>query len=94
MSLLRPWYRQTDGVAIDSSLEPVLANIFVCYYEAKLFQNTQKPLSYSRYVDDIFIARYSLPRKTLSFKCHCDRDYIQITENVTEIPHSKGPTCH
>ena len=48
-------YRQTDGVAMGSSLGPVLANICVGYYEARLFQNIQKPISYFRYVDDIFI---------------------------------------
>ena len=39
-----------------SPLQPVLANIFVGYHEAKLFLNIQKPISYFRYVDDIFIA--------------------------------------
>ena len=42
-------YRQTDGVAMDSLLGPVLANIFVFYYEVKLFQNIQEPISYFRY---------------------------------------------
>ena len=36
-------YRQTDGVAMGIILGPVIANIFVSYYEAKPFQNTQKP---------------------------------------------------
>ena len=51
-------YRHNDGVAMGNFLGPVLANIFVDYYEAKFFENTQKPISYFRYdVNDIFIAR-------------------------------------
>ena len=33
---------------------PALANIFVGYYEEKLFSQTQKPPAYYRYVDDTF----------------------------------------
>ena len=35
-----------------SPLGPALANIFVGYYEEKLFSQTQKPPTYFRYVDD------------------------------------------
>ena len=37
-----------------SPLGPALANIFVGYYEEKLFSQTQKPPTYFRYVDDAF----------------------------------------
>ena len=47
-------YKQTDGVAMGSPLGPALANIFVGYYEEKLFSLTQKPPTYFRYVDDTF----------------------------------------
>ena len=47
-------YKQTDGVAMGSPLDPALANIFVGYYEEKLFSQTQKPSTYFRYVDDTF----------------------------------------
>ena len=47
-------YKQTDGVAMGSPLGPALANIFVEYYEEKLFSQTQKPPTYFRYVDDTF----------------------------------------
>ena len=47
-------YTQTDGVAMGSPLDPALANIFVGYYEEKLFYQTQKPPTYFRYVDDTF----------------------------------------
>ena len=37
---------QIDGVAMGSPLEPPLANIFVGYYESKLFQTISKPEMY------------------------------------------------
>ena len=37
-----------------SPLGPALANIFVGYYEEKLFSQTHKPPTYFRYVDDTF----------------------------------------
>ena len=46
--------KQTDKVAMGSPLGPALANIFVGYYEEKLFSQTQKPPKYLRYVDDTF----------------------------------------
>ena len=47
-------YKQTDRVAMQSPLGPALVNIFVGYYEEKLFSQTQKPPTYFRYVDDTF----------------------------------------
>ena len=48
-------YKQIDGVAMGSSLGPILANIFVGYLEFKLFSNIKIPLIYTRYADDIFV---------------------------------------
>ena len=45
-------HRQIDGVAMGSPLGPALFNIFVGYYESKLFQTTSKPEMYYRYMDD------------------------------------------
>ena len=39
---------------MESPLGPALANIFVGYYEEKLFSQTPKPPTYLRYVDDTF----------------------------------------
>ena len=47
-------YKQTNGVAMGSPLGPALANIFVGYFEEKLFSQTQKPPTYFWYVDDTF----------------------------------------
>ena len=47
-------YKQTDGVAMGSPLGPALANIFVGFYEEKLFSQISKPFTYFRYVDDTF----------------------------------------
>ena len=47
-------YKQTDGVAMGLPLGPDLANIFVGFYEEKLFSQKSKPSTYFRYVDDTF----------------------------------------
>ena len=48
-------YRQIDGVAVGSSLGPTLANIFVGFCEANLFNKIDCPRPmYYRYVDDTF----------------------------------------
>ena len=47
-------YKQIDGVAMGSPLGPTLANIFVGFYESKLFDKISKPQVYYRYVDDTF----------------------------------------
>ena len=52
------FYNQIDGVAMDSRLAPVLANIFMGFYESKWLNeyNLNKPKFYLRYVDDILAA--------------------------------------
>ena len=47
-------YRQTDGVAMGSPLGPLLANVFVGSLEERLFNQSNLPLLYKRYVDDVF----------------------------------------
>ena len=52
------FYNQIDGVAMGSLLAPVLANIFMGFYESKWLNehNLNKPKFYLRYVDDILAA--------------------------------------
>ena len=52
-------HRQIDGVAMGSPLGPAIANIFVAYYESKLFQTTSKPEMSYRYMDDTFFVVFS-----------------------------------
>jgi len=50
------FYDQIDGVAMGSPLAPILANIFMAFYEEKWLSEFEgnKPIFYRRYVDDIF----------------------------------------
>ena len=52
------FYNQIDGVAMGSPLAPVLANIFMGFYESKWLNeyNLNKSNFYLRYVDDILAA--------------------------------------
>ena len=52
------FYNQIDGVAMGSPMAPVLANIFMGFYESKWLNeyNLNKPKFYLRYVDNILAA--------------------------------------
>ena len=50
-------YKQTDGVAVDSPLDPSLANAFLCFHEQIWLNDCLedfKSVCYRRYVGDIF----------------------------------------
>ena len=64
-------YKQIDGIAMGSQLGPALANIFVGYYENKLFQTINELFFYTRYVDDTFS----------SFRTKADADQFFLTLN-------------
>ena len=57
-----------DGVAKDSSLAPVLADIFMGFYQSKRLNeyNLNKPKFYLRYVDDI-LAAFDNEQDSLNF---------------------------
>ena len=62
------FYNQIDGVAMGSPLAPVLANIFMGFYESKWLNeyNLNKPKFYLRYVDDI-LAAFDKEQDSLNF---------------------------
>ena len=62
------FYDQIDGVAMGSPLAPVLANIFMGFYESKWLNeyNLNKPKFYLRYVDDI-LAAFDKKQDSLNF---------------------------
>ena len=47
------FYNQIDGVAMGSPLAPVLANVFMSFYECKWLNEYSLNIFYLRYVDDI-----------------------------------------
>ena len=62
------FYNQIDGVAMGSPLAPVLANIFMGFYESKWLNeyNLNKPKFYFSYVDDI-LAAFDKEQDSLDF---------------------------
>ena len=60
-------YKQTDVVAMGSPLGPALVNIFVGFYEEKLFSQKSKPFTYFRYVDDTFFKQLNCLYPSLKF---------------------------
>ena len=62
------FYNQIDGVAMGSPLAPVLANIFMGFYESKWLNeyNLNKPNFFFRYVDDI-LAAFGNEQDSLNF---------------------------
>ena len=52
------FYNQIDGVAMNSTLAPVLANILRDFHESEWLNeyNLSEPKFYLRYVDDILAA--------------------------------------
>ena len=79
-------YQQVDVVAMGSPLGPALANIFVGFYESKLFEKISRPLYYCRYVDgtlaifenasecSLFLTELNSLHPSLSFTCEREHD--------------------
>ena len=73
-------YKQTDGEAIRSPLDPALADIFVEYYEEKLISQTRKLPIYFRYVDDTFaIFDHEAEADEFLNKLNCLRPSLKCT---------------
>ena len=86
------FYKEHDGVAMDSLLGPALANVFLCYHENILLKNCPseiKPIIYRRYVDDTFLL-YRSKHHIEKFRNYLNLQYKNIkftfeTENENSI---------
>ena len=74
------YYSQPDGVAMDSPLDPTLANILLCYCETTWLKNCPKsfkPVYYARYVDDIFVL-FEKPEQVSRFVKYMNKRHKNI----------------
>ena len=81
---------QIDGVAMGSLLTPVLANIFMGFYESKWLNeyNLNKPTFYLRYVDDI-LAAFDKEQDSLNFLNFLSKRHPNIKFTIEkQINHS------
>ena len=84
------FYDQIDGVAMGSPLAPVLANIFMDFYESKWLNeyNLNKPKFYLRYVDDILTA-FDKEQDSLNFLNFLNKRHPNIKFTIEkQINHS------
>ena len=84
------FYKQIDRVAMGSPLAPVLANIFMGFYESKWLNeyNFNKPKFYLRYVDDI-LAAFDKEQDSLNFLNFLNKRHPNIKFMIEEqINHS------
>ena len=84
------FYKQHDGVAIGSPLEPKL--VFLCYHEKIWLQNCSsefQPVIYRRYVDDTFLlfhSKYHIEKFRNRLNCqHENILFTPVTENKNSI---------
>ena len=79
-------YDQTDGVAMGSSLGPILANIFMSHFETEALSkySGNLPPIYRRYVDDTFLIFDNRTDVDLFFiymnKCHPNIKFTMESE--------------
>ena len=84
------FYNQIDGVAMGSPLAPILANIFMGFYESKWLTeyNLSKPKFHLRYVDDIRVA-FDKEQDSLNFLNFLDQRHTSIKVTIEKkINHS------
>ena len=85
-------YDQVDGVAMDSLLAPILANIFMGNHEKGWIRNYNYGglLYYKRYVDDIF-AVFETKGHAVSFDNYINRQHSNIKFTIETEKNSKLP---
>ena len=78
-------YKQKDGVAMGSPLGPTLANIFVGYFEERLFASIPQPPTYFRYVDDTFVIFQSASdHQSFLMQLNAMHPSLQFTTEIEE----------
>jgi hypothetical protein len=86
------FFQQKDGMAMGSSLSPIVSNIYMEYFEKLALDSAQhKPSLWLRYVDDTFVVWPHGPEHLQNFLSHlnCLRPTIQFTmerESGSAIP--------
>ena len=78
------YYKQVDGVAMESPLGPALANIFMYSFESKWLcdcPNDFKPAFYRCYIDDIFVL-FSFPDHADKFREYLSSKHTNITFSI------------
>ena len=84
------FYNQIDGVAMGSPLAPVVANIFMGFYESKWLNeyNFNKSKFYLKYVDDI-LATFDKEQDSLNFLYFLNKRHPNIKFTIEkQINHS------
>ena len=66
-------YEQTDGAAMGSPFDPLMANVLMRYLEEKLESDGLLPTFYRRYVDDTL----------LTMPSHNSREFLDNNKHLT-----------
>ena len=85
-------YEQTDGISMGSSLRTALANIFVGFQEARLYEIPNLSLFYKQYVADTFTDAFFLTvnqlHPALTFICEFEHNKnLSFPDVQTSIYH-------
>ena len=82
------FYKEIDGVAMDSPLGPTLANIFLCFHEQIWLGNCPvefKPVIYRRFVDDtFFLFRSKNHIEKFHLHLNCQHPNIKFTPEIED----------
>ena len=89
----RTLFKQIDGVAMGSPLDPTIGNAFLVYHEKNWLEHCPleyKPLYYRRYVDDIFVL-FNSAEHLKRFHSYLNSRHLNISftlenEKTTECP--------
>jgi hypothetical protein len=73
------FYHQESGLSMGNPLSPILANIFMCYFERKMQQSDLFPRVWVRYVDDVFAVVKSRKVKSLFEFLNAQHPTIKFT---------------